>query len=260
MKQLLKLGLAAMLLLYVAGCNATQTMFGFSFRERQRIKEAKSLIARKYELPDLLFYKSDEITGAGCSPGLVKDDKEYLPDDFPKEKYANHYLILLNSMEKHVESFRKDSKQPIHLRWHVPYKRPMVSTVTHEIDHTYFHRLSDEEKKSLIALCKEIDESLPEKNKEHKGHASYYSYFWSFMPAELRKKEQAAEPACAVVGSELVEIKGDDNFSFNESATNEQLTEALTYFILDHKYMSDDPLFQKKLNAYLKIMERFEKK
>ncbi|HJX50670.1 MAG TPA: hypothetical protein VJ438_04365 [Candidatus Nanoarchaeia archaeon] len=209
---------------------------GLSKQELVIIKEAIDKVNVRYQAQKIIFKENREIIGAGKSPGLCRDNKEFLSEDFNYNQFGNNYLILLQDYKRHEQDFEKESGKSINQRWCVPSKYPMLGTVIHEIGHIYYSLLTQEEKEKIAKVFWEVDKSLGKISgkKPVRGHASFYSYFYWISP----------------------EAKLSDAVDFS----NEQFAETFNYLVLEHDYMGNDEGFMKKLGAVKEAMKRFEKK
>ena len=204
----------------------------FTGEETDAINKALEIISERYELPPLLFYKSDEIDFAGRSPGLVGENSEWFPSWAPLEGHEFRYLILLKDMEFYREAFENEdkypdgTKRPLNEYWAVPSERPMVDAVAHEIGHVYF------EKATILDQFRELDRITDENTGEKLiGHPSYYSYFNWIGP-----------DVCDEIAIDMA---------------NEQFAECFNYLIFSHNYMGNDLLTQIKLYHTEQAMEQF---
>ena len=213
----------------------TEETPGLSKQELAIIKEATDRVNSKYQAQNIIFQENREIIGAGKSPGLCKDNKEFLSEDFDYEHFGNFYLILLHDYKSHEGDFEKEKDKPINQRWHVPSKS-MLGTIIHEIGHIYYSLLTQEEKEKLATIFWEVDKNLGDMDgkKPVRGHASFYSYFYWISP--------------------------EANLSDAIYFSNEQFAETFNYLILGHDYMNKDKGFMKKFEAIKDVMKRFEKK
>lgn len=209
---------------------------GLSKQELAIIKEATDKVNAKYQAQQIIFLENREIIGVGKSPGLCKDNKKYLSEGFDYGQFGDNHLVLLRDYRSHEEDFEKERGKQMNQRWHVPYEKPMLGTVIHEIGHIYYSLLTQEEKEKLAKVFWEVDKNLGEMDgkKPVRGHASFYSYFYWISP--------------------------EANLSDAVYFSNEQFAETFNYLVLEHDYMSKDKGFMKKVEAVKEAMKRFEKK
>jgi hypothetical protein len=206
---------------------------GFSRNYNQYIDEAKDKVAETYNSPDLLFYMTDDILENAGFEGLVKDRGDVLPENIVNGKFKDHYLIVMAPREKEMKDFLKLSPYAL-----VKYDRPIVSLACHEIGHSFYQLLSDDDKKFLRTVFTEADIEIGNtdalSDPRGKGYVtsgcSFHSLSKTFM---------------------------DEEFQLN--SVEEQFCDIFAYLALKCDYNKGLPLHQKKADAVLKVMKPFAK-
>ena len=243
-----------------------KTMVGFSHMGRRAIGESTNLVRDSgYELPNILFYNQGEelnvireskdiLTGIverdtmvtfGRSAGLVTENPEELPENFPIRAFQDTYLVLLKDEHKYrtalweYEIDKNGKLKEMDSRESVPYDdNPMVSTVLHEIGHVYFRFLDDEERKNLVKLFMSMDQHNPS-----------FSYYPGGEPNYMQGH------CCR--HSHFHSIGGDEEDDCPMQLANEQFADIFAYLVIGHDYKKGDFFFQEKLRAVKKTMEQF---
>jgi len=217
--------------------------FGFSVEEKQAIDKAKSLISKKYKLPDVLFYKLGR-------PVKIST--------YPNKPYMIDFAGIMSMAKEDIE---KEKGKPLDDRWHTPYSNLAVSFTIGKICRAYYDQLPEEEKKLLEDLFREVDAKIPDlKGQKLSGYTSWGSYFWRFPSEDMKEEVKPVEELdLDEQGRKQAEKLRKEAKKWAQGIVGFMFSEILTYCVLDHDYMANDKPFQLKLEAAKTAMERFKK-
>ncbi len=227
---------------------------GFSVFGVSAIAVAQINVQEKYFLPDIFFIEkkhidklSAEADSLFCEsmPGVPRSNTENLFEvNVPYWNPYGHYLIVMKNFEEHQKDFPFNNSipvlfgalpKPIDERFSVPYDKPMVAQVLHNMGHVYFDMIGLENQIDLTLQFQFLDNAAAYNGEKIPGHPSYLSLYSSIPPGFDIDAEYAIAKA------------------------DEQFAEAFVYHILDHNYKDSDNIFQARLNAVKKSLELFAK-
>ena len=227
---------------------------GFSHHGISAIALGQLNVAEKYILPYITYSEREytnkvaaEADSTICElfPELPRSNTQDLFEiNTPYWHESGQYLLIMDNFKKHQGEFFSNNctimgnnfeEKPIDERFSVPYDRPMVAQVIHNIGHTYFDMLDIRKQVELALFFQFLDNESAYNGEKIPGHASFLSYY-SSLP------------------------KGFDIDAVNAlTSTDDQFSETFVYHILGYDYKDNDEIFQAKLNAVKKSLELFAK-